>query len=303
MSKHVVISGGAQGIGRALSRHFLQQGHSVYLFDIKEDELNHTVQNHLSKYSNAKPPTIASSVCNLRSSSEIRETIDKAAKFFNNRIDILVNMGGISVPQFKDGASMDEPNTLDQYMAYIETNLTAPFAVSQACIPYMKVQTHTDQDSSPSREGGSKTSGAEEAQAHHDAANQHMPGVTAGPCIIHVGSFRAHQSDANQEGYASSKAGLLGLMQSMAITCEQWGIRVNLVAPGRIRVQHESKEGDENGTEWSGLLTDGDVDQHPANRAGTPEDIVDTINWLVGAGFVTGQDITVDGGALRKKNK
>jgi short-subunit dehydrogenase len=45
----------------------------------------------------------------------------------------------------------------------------------------------------------------------------------AGPCIIHISSFRTFQSDANQEGYAASKAGLLGLVQSMAITCEDLG--------------------------------------------------------------------------------
>ena len=59
---------------------------------------------------------------------------------------------------------------------YIETNLTAPFAVSQACLPYMKL-----------------TIGKE--ATHLDDAN-------AGPYIIHIGSFRAHQSDPNQEGYA-----------------------------------------------------------------------------------------------------
>jgi len=67
----------------------------------------------------------------------------------------------------------------------------------------------------------------------------------AGPCVIHIGSFRAHQSDPNQEGYASTKAGQLGLMHSMAISLAPHGIRVNLVAPGRIKVAHECKDGDE----------------------------------------------------------
>ena len=69
----------------------------------------------------------------------------------------------------------------------------------------------------------------------------------AGPCIIHIGSFRAHESDPNQEGYASTKAGLLGLMHAMAVSLKSKGIRVNLVAPGRIKVGHECKEGDEKG--------------------------------------------------------
>lgn len=37
------------------------------------------------------------------------------------------------------------------------------------------------------------------------------------------------------------------------------------------------------------------------NRAGRPRDIADAALYLIDAGFVTGQDITVDGGALRKK--
>lgn len=71
----------------------------------------------------------------------------------------------------------------------MDTNLTAPFIVSQACIPYMRHE-------------------ADSEEARHDNDSE------AGPSIIHIGSFRALQSDPNQEGYASSKAGLLGLMHS-----------------------------------------------------------------------------------------
>lgn len=63
--------------------------------------------------------------------------------------------------------------------SYIETNLTAPFAVSQACLPYMKLEDKTKSH-------------------HHDNSD-------AGPVVIHIGSFRAEMSDPNQEGYASSK--------------------------------------------------------------------------------------------------
>lgn len=129
----------------------------------------------------------------------------------------------------------------------------------------------------------------------------HSTDSIAGPCIIHIGSFRAHQSDPNQEGYASTKAGQLGLMHSMAISLGQWGIRVNLVAPGRIKVDHESKEGDENGSTWEGQNEDKDVHDHPSNRAGRPMDIADAVEYLVNAGFVNGQEIMVDGGASKKK--
>lgn len=130
----------------------------------------------------------------------------------------------------------------------------------------------------------------------------HLDDDNPGPCILHIGSFRAHQSDPNQEGYASSKSGLLGLMHSMAISLQKWGIRVNLIAPGRIKVAHECKEGDEKGTKWVDLNEEKDVDDHPSNRAGRPKDIADAAEYLVNAGFITGQDLTVDGGALKKKS-
>lgn len=42
--------------------------------------------------------------------------------------------------------------------------------------------------------------------------------------------------------------------------------------------------------------------QHPTKRAGHPEDIADACWYLADAGFVTGQDIIVDGGASKKKS-
>ena len=43
------------------------------------------------------------------------------------------------------------------------------------------------------------------------------------------------------------------------------------------------------------------AEKFAANRAGMPEDIADCAEWLIGAGFVTGQSITVDGGATMQK--
>ena len=279
--KRVVIAGGAQGIGRALARVLLETGHWVYIFDINEGELNHTVDTHLKQYTNADPPKLRANVCDMRDEKAIKTTIANASQFFQHNIDVLVNMGGISTPQWKEGATMEDEATLGQWRAFMDTNLTAPFIISQCCIPYMKIQ-----------EGTTK---GDKATAQDLSL--------AGPCIIHIGSFRAHQSDPNQEGYAASKAGLLGLMQAMSISCERWGIRVNLVAPGRIKVAHESKQGDEEGKGWEEQVSEGDIDMHPVNRAGRPADVIEAVMYLMNAGFVTGVDITVDGGALRKKNK
>jgi NAD(P)-dependent dehydrogenase (short-subunit alcohol dehydrogenase family) len=49
-------------------------------------------------------------------------------------------------------------------------------------------------------------------------------------------------------------------------------------------------------------MEDRDVEQHPVMRAGRPMDVYDAAEYIISAGFVTAQDITVDGGASRKKN-
>lgn len=266
--KHILLSGAAQGIGRCLARHFLQRGHKVFILDVNEDELTYTATVHLKKYLEKE---LGYALCNLRSVDEIRATTKKAADFFGGRIDVLINNGGISSPYWKDGATMEDPSTIDQWNAYVETNLTAPFALSQACLPYMKVSTE------------------------HEMRKLQGPG----PCIIHISSFRMLQSDPNQEGYASTKAGLLGLTHSMAVSMAKFGIRVNLLAPGRIRVAHECRQGDEEGKEWQ--IEGDDAEKHATNRAGRPEDIAECAEWLIGAGFVTGQDVTVDGGVTKTK--
>lgn len=278
-SKAILISGGARGIGRALARYFLLKGHRVYILDIDEPELIHTVSVHLKAYS----ARLSSSICNLRDVSDIRTHVQKAADFFGGHIDVLISNGAIAHPYWDDGQTMEDPETLTQWQAYVETNLTAPFALSQACIPYMKSRS--------------------QAVAEQEATQSAAVGAPAGPCILLVGSFRAVQSDPNQEGYAATKAGQLGLMHSMAVSCKPWGIRVNLIAPGHIKAKHECKEGDERGLQWVDAVDAVDVDSHVTNRPGRPEDIAQAAEYLMEAGFVTGQDLLVDGGATRVKHK
>jgi ribonuclease Z len=136
---------------------------------------------------------------------------------------------------------MADPTTIDQWKSYVDVNLTGNFALAQAVIPYMRVEAQEDKRKLPdSKVGG------------------------VGPCIVFVSSFRGVVSDPNQEGYAATKAGLIGLASAMAVSMQDFGIRVNCVSPGRIRVTHENKEADENGGEWK--LQGDDAEVHVTNR-------------------------------------
>lgn len=114
-SKTAVISGGARGIGRCIARRFLERGYKVSIFDIDEEELKHTTTVHLKQYYDKKQ--VQSTICNLRSVDEIRDRVKQAADWLGGRIDVLVNNGGIATPNWGDGKTMAEFDTISQWQA------------------------------------------------------------------------------------------------------------------------------------------------------------------------------------------
>lgn len=291
--KHIVLTGAARGIGRAIARHLYLAGHKLFLIDIDEAELAHTVNVHLpavdqassecesQHQSSSLSKKVLSCVANLRDPAAIGNAVSSAAKFFDGRIDVLINNAGIARPFWSNGRTMED-DVLDEWNAYVETNLTAPFLMSRACLPHMKVADRSGQGEGVlSVEVGGEGSGGDGKPS---------------PCIINMSSFRSRQSQANCEGYGATKAGLLGLTHAMAISGAQWGIRCNAILPGFIDVKHESKEGDEKGKNWAENVEEARHRKRPVGRVGYVEDIAKTVDWLMDAGFVTGQEIVVDGG-------
>ncbi|KAL1874883.1 hypothetical protein Daus18300_003424 [Diaporthe australafricana] len=273
--------------------------------EAKATEVNGTEVNG-TEVNGTKPPTnssIGHGVCDLRDPAAVRSTIEAAAEFFGGRIDVLVNNAGIARAQFSGGRSMAEASVLDEWQAYMETNLTAPFVVSQACIPHMKIEDegrkeHVDSVIRPEAAHSARDILTENDRSVFSARTRQSP------CIINIASFRARQSEPNCEGYAASKGGILGLTQAMSISCAQWGIRCNAILPGYIYVMHECREADEKeGVEWWAKGVPAERHRkHPTGRIGCGEDVAETIEWLMGAGFVTGQEIVVDGGMSKIKH-
>lgn len=93
VTRNIIVSGSARGIGRCLARNFLENGNRVFLIDIQEDELTYCATEHLKQFSER----VGYAVCDLRSPQQIRETVKKAAKFFDNKIDVLINNGWIDL--------------------------------------------------------------------------------------------------------------------------------------------------------------------------------------------------------------
>lgn len=129
------------------------------------------------------------------------------------------------------------------------------------------------------------------------AAARHMTKQKIRGAIINIASTRAFMSEPNTEAYSASKGGIVALTHAMAISLAPNRIRVNCISPGWIEVgdwqysrraktpRHSRK----------------DREQHPVGRIGVPDDIAEACLFLAEhAGFMTGQNITVDGGMTVK---
>jgi NAD(P)-dependent dehydrogenase (short-subunit alcohol dehydrogenase family) len=115
--------------------------------------------------------------------------------------------------------------------------------------------------------------------------------------IVNIASTRALQSEANTEAYSASKGGLVALTHALAVSLGP-AVRVNCVSPGWIDVSAWERSD----RRKPATLTAADHSQHPAGRVGTPEDIAEIVVYLLSAaaGFVTGQNLVVDGGMTKK---
>jgi 3alpha(or 20beta)-hydroxysteroid dehydrogenase len=117
------------------------------------------------------------------------------------------------------------------------------------------------------------------------------PRMEPGASIVNVGSSAA-LTGYFAVPYAASKWALRGLSRSAALELGQRGIRVNAVHPGYIQTEMSGTH--------SGAFTDVLVDQSLIGRSGVPEDMARVVVFLLSdqAGFVTGVDLSVDGGLV-----
>jgi NAD(P)-dependent dehydrogenase (short-subunit alcohol dehydrogenase family) len=126
----------------------------------------------------------------------------------------------------------------------------------------------------------------------------HMIQAVVGPMvakqwgrIINVSSVAATGGLHNQAAYAASKAGLIGLTQTVTLELARHGITCNAILPGLI--------GTENVRRMPAEIRDAAIAAVPARRLGEPREIGQLIAFLASdrAAFINGTAIPIAGGA------
>jgi NAD(P)-dependent dehydrogenase (short-subunit alcohol dehydrogenase family) len=115
--------------------------------------------------------------------------------------------------------------------------------------------------------------------------------------IINIASTRAFMSEPGTEGYTASKGGIVALTHGMAISLAEHRIRVNCISPGWIEVGDWQKASKARKPRHSKA----DRHQHPVGRVGVPDDVAKACQFIAeDAGFMTGQNLVLDGGMTAK---
>ena len=114
------------------------------------------------------------------------------------------------------------------------------------------------------------------------------PHFAPGGVIINISSSRDRMSQPQTESYTAAKGGIAALTHALAVSLAG-RVRVNSISPGWIDTAYRTYEGP-------------DASQQPAGRVGNPLDIAHMVLFLCSdkAGFITGENICIDGGMTRQ---
>lgn len=238
-NKIVIVTGGAQGIGKSIVEVLVKNGAYVVIADIDSEAGNQTVK---------EIPNCEFYRIDLCDDSEI----EKMFAYVNDKygyIDSLVNDAGIQIRNWATDFDMK------QFDAVINLNLRAYYVCSRTVARYMKEQGH---------------------------------GTIV--CISSVNGTRYH---SKRSAYNISKAGVNGLVGTLAVELGRFGIRINSVAPGYVETEVMLSGFRE------GILNEENIKSViPMKKYVLPEQVGKLVAFLASdeSDGITGQTIHIDNG-------
>lgn len=118
--------------------------------------------------------------------------------------------------------------------------------------------------------------------------------------VVNITSSRSQRAYPGDAIYGGIKAGLNRAIESIALDVAPYGIRVNNVAPGAIRIRTQEEIRRELGENVPVDFWDNLGMRIPLERSGLPEDIANAVVFLASgsASYITGVTLRVDGGLI-----
>jgi glucose 1-dehydrogenase len=178
-----VVTGASSGIGRAIAEAMAEAGANLVLVGRDATRLRGTVEAVTARGVKAEPVVVE-----LTADEAPAAIVDAAVQRFGG-LHILVNCAGIFEPQ------PFETQPLESFDRQMAVNVRAPFALTQAALPYL-------------RPGGA---------------------------VVNISSIAGYSGFPQSAAYCASKGAVELMTRALAAELGPEGVRVNCVAPGNIR--------------------------------------------------------------------
>jgi len=122
--KHILITGGAQGIGLECARAYIREGAIVAIADIDQEQAEKAVQE--------LGPAAISVACNVADGASVEKAVAQVIATFGT-IDAVHNNAGISMPSKPLHLTTEE-----EWDRLLQINLKSVFWTTKTCYPYLK---------------------------------------------------------------------------------------------------------------------------------------------------------------------
>jgi len=129
------------------------------------------------------------------------------------------------------------------------------------------------------------------------AALPYLKQSTAGRVIM-ISSVHGKRPTDFDVGYSMTKGGIRMLTREAAIEFAKYGVTVNAVLPGGVKI--EFKSGKTAPFKWRRIQRERQYSWYPLGRVCVPDDVGNLVVFLASAasGYLTGSGIRLDGGAM-----
>lgn len=127
----IAVTGGGQGIGRAILLYFTERGYNAAVLD-----MNLETAAAVAEECKARGADAIAVECNVTDSASVNAAYDQIGGYFGGRLDVQVNNAGVFRRERVEDATDDVTDLL------IDVNLRGPVYTSRAAIKIMKEQGH-----------------------------------------------------------------------------------------------------------------------------------------------------------------